>query len=567
MRLAPTLVALLALAWALLPSGAGANQLALVVGNDDYKEIPALSEGVNDARAMANALRQAGFVVELVENGTKRQMSRALAKVEAQIAPGDTVLFHYSGHGFEMDGQNWLLPIDVPSAKEGEAGLVKDESFNAADIIDRLRSKGAGTVVAFLDACRDNPFATSGTRSLGGTRGFARMEAPGGVFIMFSAGIKQEALDRLSPEDPTKSSVFVRSILPMIGRKDLSLIDMAKEVQARVRDLARSVGHDQVPAYYDGIVERVSLTGTVPVAPTPALTAATPPPPRGNAGEDLFWQSVVNSGNPAMFQAYLDQVKAGAFGGTYRTLAQIRLAALAAKSAAPATSSSSTPLQAALPVPLVPKPPIPAVQDSAATTACDQTAADPLDPEKPASITGIDLDGTTALAASARCAEATRQAAAPRRLFYQLARAYDRAGRDADALTAYRKAADLGHALALTALGERYLSGRGVARNGPVAMSMLVRAADAGNVAALVRIGQMYTNGLGVDRDYLKASVFFKAAIDNKAAGGYAEMGSLYLAGHGVAMDKQRACDMFKQGAAAGDPNAAEKQRSACGKS
>jgi hypothetical protein len=132
-----------------------------------------------------------------------------------------------------------LLPIDVPSAREGEASLVKDQAFNAADVIDRLRAKGARTVVAILDACRNNPFARKGTRSLGGTRGLARMEAQGGVFIMFSAGAKQEALDRLSPNDDEQVSVFARNFLPLLASADMTLIDLAKETQERVRSTAR----------------------------------------------------------------------------------------------------------------------------------------------------------------------------------------------------------------------------------------------------------------------------------------------------------------------------------------
>jgi tetratricopeptide (TPR) repeat protein len=248
-------------------AAASAKQLAIVTGNNAYVEVPPLAAAVNDARAMKEALRSQGFEVELVENGSKRQMSRALSKVEAQVEPGDTVVFHYSGHGFEIDGQNWLLPIDVPAAREGEAGLVKDEAFNAADIIERFRSRGAGRVIAILDACRNNPFAKTGTRALSGSRGLARMDASGGVFIMFSAGAKQEALDSLSSTDPEKTSVFVRSLLPLIARKDMTLIDLAKETQEQVRGLAQSVGHDQIPAYYDGIVGRVTLTGAPVVAP------------------------------------------------------------------------------------------------------------------------------------------------------------------------------------------------------------------------------------------------------------------------------------------------------------
>lgn len=251
----------------LAPSALAAKQLAVVIGNNAYVEVTPLVAAVNDARAMTQGLQAVGFDVELVENGTKRQISRALSKVEAKVEPGDTLVFHYSGHGFEIDGQNWLLPIDVPAAREGEAGLVKDEAFNAADIIERFRTKGAGRVVAILDACRNNPFAKTGTRALSGSRGLARMDASGGVFIMFSAGAKQEALDSLSASDPEKTSIFVRSFLPLIPRNDMTLIDIAKETQERVRGLAQSVGHEQIPAYYDGIVGRVTLTGAPSVAP------------------------------------------------------------------------------------------------------------------------------------------------------------------------------------------------------------------------------------------------------------------------------------------------------------
>ena len=87
-------IVLSAVAVIVLPAAAQAKQLAFVVGNDAYQEISPLSAGVNDARAMSAALKRAGFEIELVENGTQRQISRALAAVEGRIAPGDTVLFH-----------------------------------------------------------------------------------------------------------------------------------------------------------------------------------------------------------------------------------------------------------------------------------------------------------------------------------------------------------------------------------------------------------------------------------------------------------------------------------------
>ncbi|MDQ0472540.1 caspase family protein [Labrys wisconsinensis] len=542
-----------------------AKNLAVVVGNNAYQEVPPLQAAVDDARAMSDGLRRAGFTVELVENGTKRQISRALATVEGEIEPGDTVVFHYSGHGFEIDGQNWLLPVDVPAAREGESGLVKDESFNAADIIDRFRAKGAGTVVAILDACRNNPFARSGTRGLGGTRGLARMDAEGGVFIMFSAGSKQEALDKLSSDDPEKTSVFVRSFLPLLGRQDLSLIDMAKETQEKVRALARSVGHDQVPAYYDGIVGRVTLTGALPVArPEAPRPAASATPGRSAASEDIFWQSIQASSDPAMFEAYLAQVDAGAFTGTYKALAAIKLAALRPKPGASPPPPPAPTQEASLTPPQPVARPAAQGATSPEIEACDRAAADRRDPDKPAAIAGVELDMVTAQAAIAACSKAVVLAKPPRRAFYELANAYEKAGSADRAATFYDKAVALGHPLALYHEADRYLAGRGVARSGPMAMSLFLRAADAGFLPALVRVASMYANGQGADRDYRKAAGLYQLAVTAGEPSVYAEYGLLYLYGRGVARDKRKACELFTEGASHGDPAAAASLRSFC---
>ncbi|MFC2248843.1 caspase family protein [Labrys portucalensis] len=566
-RLALVLLAMLAFGGGVMP--ASAKLLALVVGNNAYQEVAPLQTAVNDAQAMRDALQRAGFTVTLVENGTKRQISRAMAAVEGAISPGDTVLFHYSGHGVEIEGQNWLLPVDVPTAREGESGLVKDESFNAADIIDRFRAKGARQVVAILDACRNNPFAQGGTRALPTTRGLARMEADGGVFIMFSAGTKQEALDRLSPADSEKTSVFVRSFLPLLGRQDLTLIDMAKETQEKVRTLARSAGREQIPAYYDGIVGRVTLTGELPAARVSA--PPTPIMPDSNAAgtsqsENLFWQSIQNSSDPAMFQAYLDQVGIGTFTGTYKVLAQIKLAALQPKAAQqpaakPAPSSPPPPAEQAT---LSPQPtPGNAVAD-AAVTACDQAAADARDPDKPAAIAGARLSGDGASAAIAACSKAIAVPAAPRRVFYQLSLAYAQAGQDSLALAQLQKAASLGHGLALYELAGRYLAGRGVPKDAIKALSLYYKAIDGNYAPAVSRIAWMYANGLGASRDYRKAAAIYELGVKSKEPTAYSGLGLLYLRGQGVTKDVGKACDLFRQGAAAGDADAAGNLNAKC---
>lgn len=550
-------------------SHAIAKQIAIVVGNNTYQEVTPLTAGVNDARAMASGLRRVGFVVELVENGTKRQISRAIAAVEGQIEPGDTVLFHFSGHGFEIDGQNWLLPIDVPAARQGEAGLVKDESFNAAEVVDRFRARGAGTVVAILDACRNNPFAKQGTRALSGSRGLASMDASGGVFIMFSAGQKQEALDKLSANDPSDTSVFVRSFLPLIGRPDLSLIDIAKETQQKVRELARSVGHEQIPAYYDGIVGRVTLTGepVAAVAPPPQQVALAAPK-NNSAAEQTFWRSIEESDQPAMFEAYLAQVDKKVFSGVYTRNAQQKLAVLRSGSGSSAVPSTTTPPanQQASVAGSIPKT-LPAVSDTVSSNdvmACDAEAADPMDPDKPANVAGVEMEFRASTAAISSCSKAAATTGAPRRVFYQLSRAYEAIGSDLNATENLRKAAELGHPMALYALAERHLAGRGVPRDAPKAMSLFYRAADAGVTAAIVKVGAMYVRGDGGERDYVKAVAFFNMALKAREPSVYPDLGLLYLNGRGVTKDKRKACDLFEQGAALGSKVAAQHVASFC---
>ena len=251
-------VALLAVV-SILPAQA-ANRVALVIGNDGYESVPVLKKARNDARAMGEALAKLGFEVISANDVGRRAMSRALVKFENAIGPGDTALLFFAGHGFAIEGTNYLLPVDVPKAGPGEEGLVRDASFAANGLADRMREKGATTAVMILDACRDNPFAIKGKRSLSGTRGLARMSPAEGMFVLYSAGSGQAALDRLGENDPHENSVFTRSLLAELARPELSMVQVAKRTQAQVRKLARKVGHEQTPAYYDQIIGDLYLT-------------------------------------------------------------------------------------------------------------------------------------------------------------------------------------------------------------------------------------------------------------------------------------------------------------------
>ena len=230
------------------------KRVALVIGNDSYESVPALQKARNDAREMAGVLTKLGFDVISANDVGRRAMSRALNEFEQKIGPGDTALLFFAGHGFAIQGTNYLLPVDVPEAGPGEEGLVRDAAFAANGLADRMREKGAATAVMILDACRDNPFAVKGKRSLSGSRGLARMSPSEGMFVLYSAGSGQAALDRLGDSDPHENSVFTRTLLVELAKPELSMVQIAKRTQAQVRKLALKVGHEQTPAYYDQII-------------------------------------------------------------------------------------------------------------------------------------------------------------------------------------------------------------------------------------------------------------------------------------------------------------------------
>jgi Caspase domain len=276
----------LALALALFGTAARAEKrVALVIGNNDYKNVPKLQKAVNDARTMGDTLKQLGFNVMVAENQTRQAFSETLLAFDAAVGPGDTAFFFYAGHGFEIAGQNFLLPTDVPAAGEGQEELVRDASVLADRIIERLQNKNVRTAILVFDACRNNPFERSGTRALAGGGGLAPMtQLPEGVFSVFSAGPRQTALDRLSNNDNNPNSVFTRTFAKELLQPGENLVQVAQHTRRLVSEMAETVNHKQIPVYFDQMVDDVFLNGVAKAEPAaakpvepPQQVAALPP--------------------------------------------------------------------------------------------------------------------------------------------------------------------------------------------------------------------------------------------------------------------------------------------------
>ncbi len=152
------LAAFIPLVLACLPAVAS-ERVALVIGNDSYANVPTLKKAAADAGTMAGALGKLGFKVDEGLNVSRSDTNRKLQDFLNGIEPGGVALFYFAGHGVEIDGQNYLLPVDVPEVKPGSEEFLKSESISLNAVLDGLRTRKPRVSVIVIDACRDNPFA------------------------------------------------------------------------------------------------------------------------------------------------------------------------------------------------------------------------------------------------------------------------------------------------------------------------------------------------------------------------------------------------------------------------
>ncbi len=210
------------------------GKFALVVGNDGYLSSP-LINAVNDARAMEETLADLGFSVQAVTDADYPTFDRAVDFFVDRIGVGDVALFYYAGHGVQVDGENYLIPVDFDRTK---ASKVKYRAVPANLIREHMESSGARVSILILDACRDNPF--SGTRSIG--TGLAQMEMETGIgtFIAFSTAPGRTATD--SPS--AGNSLFTRHLIATLEEPGLSIDEVFNEVRRKVYEES---GGRQVP--------------------------------------------------------------------------------------------------------------------------------------------------------------------------------------------------------------------------------------------------------------------------------------------------------------------------------
>ncbi|HTP73033.1 MAG TPA: caspase family protein [Burkholderiaceae bacterium] len=232
---------------------AAGSRVALVIGNAAYK-VGALKNPVNDAQAVAGSLRAMGFEVTQRENTSLRDMIESFRQFSVQGQNADVRVVYYAGHGLQVKGKNYLLPVDTEIRAEDE---VPTKSADLNEFLNRLSAIKNGINVVILDACRNNPF--SGVEIVGpdGRRlkfrgatpsGLARVEAPLGTMVAFSTSPDGVALD--NPQE--KNSLFAKHLLQQMQEPGLPVEILFKRVRLAV---ASETNRVQVPW------ESSSLTG------------------------------------------------------------------------------------------------------------------------------------------------------------------------------------------------------------------------------------------------------------------------------------------------------------------
>ena len=294
-----------------------AGRVALVVGNSTYAHIARLPNPENDAADMAAALRRLGFEVTTAQDADRASLNEALRVFTRESVGADMALVFYAGHGLEMDGVNYLVPVDARLERDTD---VRFETVVLDDVL--AATAGASLRMVILDACRNNPLARSMQRTV------ARRSVSGGSFgdlnedllgdetlVAYAAAAGTTAADGRGRNSPYTAALLAHLEEP------LELSALFRRIRARVLE---STDGQQRPHEYASLLREHYLSGLS--GPSPIAVAAADGAAARLQQETVFWQSILGSRNAADFEAYLGQFP----DGVYRTLATNRLAELRA---------------------------------------------------------------------------------------------------------------------------------------------------------------------------------------------------------------------------------------------
>ena len=221
-------------------------RLALVIGNGHYPDAGSpLLQPINDARAVTHALRQDGFDVDVIEDATRDDMARAVARLKDKIQPDSTVMLYFGGYGVQVGRQSFMIPVDATIWREGD---VRRQGVSVETVLDAMTERGAQAKLVVLDASRRNPYER---RFRAYSRGLAPIDVPEKALILTSATPGKVAYDA-----DGQNSLLATELLKNLQTKPVSAEAVFTNTRAAV---TRASDGDQVPAVSSSLVDEVKF--------------------------------------------------------------------------------------------------------------------------------------------------------------------------------------------------------------------------------------------------------------------------------------------------------------------
>jgi uncharacterized caspase-like protein len=227
--------------------GRGADRVALVIGNGRYPDASApLAQPINDARGLTAALRTKGFEVDVVEDATKDDMTRAIDRLKARIKKDTVVMLFFGGYGVQAGRESYMIPVDAAIWKEAD---VRRDGFSIEQVLDAMTEKGAKAKLVVVDASRRNPYER---RFRSYSHGLAPITTPENALILTSA-----SPGKVADDGKGQYSVLVTELLNNLN----SQAGAATAFNKTRNSVSRASDGAQVPSVSSSLLEDVRLGG------------------------------------------------------------------------------------------------------------------------------------------------------------------------------------------------------------------------------------------------------------------------------------------------------------------
>lgn len=542
-RLGQTVLVLLAALWLTAAAALADGRVALIIGNSNYQAVGSLANPQNDALDISVALEGLGFRVVLGRDLRREDMLKAASQFAEAAASADVALFYYAGHGFQVGGQNYLIPTDAAITRADEATT---QTVPMTDIL-RAMEPVPGLKLVILDACRDNPFgaALAGDPALGS--GLARIGTEADFMFTYATQPGNVAYDGTG-----RNSFFTGALLNHLYTPGQQISELMIAVR---RDVMSATGGQQIPWENSSLTQQFVFDTRLPDL----------------SEESLFYQVASSLKDDGLLKLYLDRYPQGAHVGDAQAWLETGTRTRALDMTDPGTQAEKlwtlaqrSRIRPLLQVYLDRYPDgghadearqllalLPDLDDTTPGALCDRLATHPRDAT--AGTAGVPFERLqqNAVAAIQACSAAVTGSPNLPHYLALLARATAASGDLGRAIDLYDTAAARGDLRAMVSLAQLKESGNGMAQDVPGAMALYEQAAAAGSQDAMINLAVTLFEGKLLPKDDARAVALLERASSEGSAKATFNLG--VLAQDGTVGKPEDALDYFRRAARDGE--------------